>query len=100
MINRTFVGVRLTSVGDKLTFLASVPLHEIDYLVTTATTTHEDTQIIPPVSPARQDEDGDKLAITGVDFNHPVCTGTAMISADKQSIIYNPRQRLGLGKTT
>ena len=88
-ISHVLFGARLTSVGDKLTFLAPAAPDAIDDPVNTATTTHEDTQIIIPVLANDTDADGDKLTITGVDLGSGA-HGTAMISADKQSIIYTP----------
>ena len=47
-ISHVLFGARLTSVGDKLTFLAPAAPDAIDDPVNTATTTHEDTQINYP----------------------------------------------------
>jgi len=88
-ISHVLFGARLTSVGDKLTFLAPAAPDAIDDPVNPATTTHEDTQIIIPVLANDTDADGDKLTITGIDLGSGA-HGTAMISADKQSIIYTP----------
>ena len=89
-ISHVLFGARLTSVGDKLTFLAPAAPDAIDDPVNTATTTHEDPRVSSSrCSPTTQTQTAISSRSQGSILGSGA-HGTAMISADKQSIIYTP----------
>ena len=84
-IAHVLFGARLTSVGDKITFLApAAPKANDDFA-----TTHEDTPKIINVLANDTDADGDHLTITDVHVLGDT-HGTVAISTDGQSITYTP----------
>ena len=78
-------GARLTSTGDKITTIAPAAPDAKD----DKATTHEDTPIVINVLDNDTDADLDHLMITAVHVLGDA-HGTAVISADGQSIIYTP----------
>ena len=80
-------GARLTSVGDKLTFLAPAAPDAMD----DTATTHEDATITIPVLANDTDADHDQLTVTSVHLESGA-HGAVTIAADGKSIIYTPEK--------